>query len=64
MTIQSTQSPTVLNNCPQCDSELVVLRVIPGKAGSEYWALRCVKCGGIHLDIVHARPTVSASPSS
>jgi uncharacterized Zn finger protein len=48
--------PTVLSNCPQCDADLVVLRVIGGKAGSEYWTLRCTRCGGIHLDIVKAAP--------
>jgi hypothetical protein len=53
MTIQPNQPTTALTNCPQCNSELVVLRVIPGKAGAEYWALRCVRCGGIHLDIVN-----------
>jgi uncharacterized Zn finger protein len=54
----TTQSPSVavLCNCPQCDDDLVVLRVIPGRAGSEYWTLRCTGCGGIHLDIVRPRP--------
>ena len=23
-----------------------------GRGGAEYWTLRCVSCGGIHLDIV------------
>jgi uncharacterized Zn finger protein len=57
------QSPsaTVRSNCPQCDADLVILRVIPGKSGSEYWTLRCVGCGGIHLDIVKAS---SPSPST
>jgi len=31
------------------------MRVIGGKAGSEYWTLRCMRCGGIHLDIVTPR---------
>jgi hypothetical protein len=26
--------------------------VIDGRAGAEYWTMRCVGCGGIHLDIV------------
>ena len=28
------------------------LRIIPGRGGAEYWTMRCVSCGGIHLDIV------------
>ena len=43
---------SVRSDCPQCDARLAVLRVIGGKAGSEYWALQCTSCGGIHLDIV------------
>jgi hypothetical protein len=48
---------TVLSTCPQCTANLVVLRIIPGRADSEYWTMRCTRCGGIHLDIVkpHAR---------
>jgi uncharacterized Zn finger protein len=45
----------VLSNCPQCTAGLVVLRIISGRAGSEYWTMRCTKCGGIHLDIVKPR---------
>jgi uncharacterized Zn finger protein len=52
---------TVRTNCPQCDADLVILRVIPGKSGSEYWTLRCIGCGGIHLDIVKS-PSPSAKP--
>lgn len=48
----------VLSNCPQCTADLVVLRIIPGRAGSEYWTMRCTKCGGIHLDIVKPRARV------
>ncbi|MDO9061296.1 MAG: hypothetical protein Q7U92_20055 [Bradyrhizobium sp.] len=48
--------PTVLSWCPQCDAELAVLSVIAGRAGSEYWAMRCTECGGIHLDIVKPLP--------
>jgi uncharacterized Zn finger protein len=43
----------VRSNCPQCNARLTVLRVIGGKAGCEYWALRCTSCGGIHLDLVN-----------
>jgi uncharacterized Zn finger protein len=45
-------SATVLSSCPQCEADLAVLRVIPGKSGSEYWTMRCIRCGGIHLNIV------------
>jgi len=47
-------SRQVTSNCPQCSSSLAVLRIIPGRAGAEYWTMRCVRCGGIHLDIVEA----------
>ena len=43
-----------MSNCPQCSASLVVLRIIAGKAGAEYWTMRCTKCGGIHLDIIKA----------
>lgn len=46
----------VRSNCPQCDAELAVLRVIGGRGGAEYWTMRCTQCGGIHLDIVNASP--------
>jgi hypothetical protein len=42
----------VRSNCPDCRGRLNVLRIIPGRAASEYWAMRCVGCGGIHLDIL------------
>jgi uncharacterized Zn finger protein len=45
---------SVRSNCPQCEARLAVLRVIPGRAGCEYWTLRCTRCGGIHLDIIRA----------
>jgi len=32
-----------------------VLRIIAGRASSEYWTLRCTRCGGIHLDIIKAQ---------
>jgi uncharacterized Zn finger protein len=41
-----------MNDCPDCRAELAVMRIIGGRGGSEYWTLRCVGCGGIHLDIV------------
>ncbi|WBL79942.1 hypothetical protein I3J27_05795 [Bradyrhizobium xenonodulans] len=45
-------SRDVLSECPECDGELSVLRVIGGRAGCEYWTMRCTDCGGIHLDIL------------
>ena len=50
-------APTVLSSCPECAAGLAVLRVIAGRAGSEYWAMRCTDCGGIHLDIVKSAPS-------
>ena len=49
-------SATVLSNCPHCSAPLAVLRVIGGRAGAEYWTMRCTRCGGIHLDIVKPSP--------
>jgi uncharacterized Zn finger protein len=40
-----------MTNCPDCNADLTVLRIIPGRAGAEYWTMRCTRCGGIHLDI-------------
>jgi uncharacterized Zn finger protein len=40
-------------NCPDCSASLAVLRIIPGRAGAEYWTMRCTRCGGVHLDIVN-----------
>ncbi|MBR1238344.1 hypothetical protein [Bradyrhizobium sp. AUGA SZCCT0182] len=58
-------SRQVMSNCPQCSASLAVLRIIPGKAGAEYWTMRCTKCGGIHLDIVKAdSPAASVQESS
>ena len=51
-------SPAVLSNCPECDARLAVVRVIGGRLGSEYWTMRCTRCGGIHLDIVNPRSNV------
>ncbi len=42
----------VLSNCPECATELAVLRIIAGRGGAEYWTLRCTTCGSIHLDIL------------
>ncbi|MBP0114230.1 MULTISPECIES: hypothetical protein [Bradyrhizobium] len=47
----------VLSNCPECDGDLAVLRVIGGRAGCEYWTMRCTDCGGIHLDILEPHIT-------
>ena len=49
---QTLQATPVLSNCPDCSASLAVLRIIPGRAGAEYWTMRCTRCGGIHLDIV------------
>ena len=50
------------SHCPDCNGDLAVLRVIAGRAkpksSSEYWAMRCTDCGGIHLDILSA-PSLS-----
>jgi Zn finger protein HypA/HybF involved in hydrogenase expression len=54
-------SMTVRSNCPHCNGRLTILRVIGGKAGSEYWTMRCPRCGGIHLDIV--KPSAAAEPA-
>ena len=51
-------SPGVRSQCPDCPGGLTVMRVIGGRAGLEYWTLRCVRCGGIHLDIVNPRSPV------
>jgi uncharacterized Zn finger protein len=53
-------SRQVMSNCPQCSASLVVLRIIAGRGGAEYWTMRCVKCGGIHLDIVKATAAAPA----
>jgi hypothetical protein len=51
---ETLQATPVLSNCPDCSAALAVLRIIPGRAGAEYWTMRCTRCGGIHLDIVKA----------
>ena len=40
------------SKCPECDGDLSLLSVIGGRAGREYWTMRCTRCGGIHLDIL------------
>ena len=42
----------VRSRCPSCDAQLIILRVIAGRAGAEYWAQQCTACHGVHLDIV------------
>ena len=50
--VPKTPFPAVVrSNCPDCDAELAILRIIPGRT-AEYWTMRCTECGGIHLDIV------------
>jgi uncharacterized Zn finger protein len=56
---------SALSACPDCRADLVLLRIIPGRAGRggcEYWTMRCTRCGGIHLDIVEtaSAPSVRA----
>ena len=53
---QTLAATPVLSACPDCSAALAVLRIIPGRAGAEYWTMRCTRCGGIHLDIVNAVP--------
>jgi uncharacterized Zn finger protein len=62
---EATPSGTVRSNCPECDADLKVLRIIAGRAGSEYWTMRCTKCGGIHLDIIKgSSPSPVPSPAA
>lgn len=49
---QILQATPTLAHCPDCAASLALLRIIPGRAGAEYWTMRCTDCGGIHLDIV------------
>jgi uncharacterized Zn finger protein len=61
--VPKTPFPAVVrSNCPDCDAELAILRIIPGRA-AEYWTMRCTECGGIHLDIVDATPEPSLQDS-
>jgi hypothetical protein len=45
-------STAARSHCPDCKGDLAVLRVISGRAGTEYWAMQCTACSGIHLDIL------------
>jgi hypothetical protein len=54
-------SAEVRSDCPDCAGPLRVLRVIGGRGGAEYWTMRCIKCGGIHLDIVN-NPSPAPTP--
>jgi uncharacterized Zn finger protein len=60
---RSNSSADVRSSCPDCEGQLKVLRVIGGRAGNEYWTMRCVSCGGIHLDIVTS-PSTSPVPAA
>jgi uncharacterized Zn finger protein len=56
--------PPVTSACPQCSAGLVVLSIIPGRAGRggcEYWTMRCTRCGGIHLDIINGPAATEVS---
>ena len=57
---QAETRPTARSTCPECKGRLAVLRIIPGRTGSEYWTMRCTRCGGIHLDILKAAETADA----
>jgi uncharacterized Zn finger protein len=57
---ESDSSDKVRSQCPDCEGRLKLLRVINGRAGTEYWTMRCTRCGGIHLDIVER----STSPAA
>jgi uncharacterized Zn finger protein len=76
VTSNPAHSAAVRPHCPDCKGDLAVLRVIPGRVKSEfrseYWTMRCTKCGGIHLDILkapagpaerHAGSDAEASPA-
>ena len=45
-------APGIRTNCPHCAADLVLLRVISGRAGNDYWVQLCEQCSSIHLDIV------------
>jgi len=60
---KNSSSAGVRSNCPDCNGTLQVLRVIDGRAGAEYWTMRCTHCGGIHLDIVNS-PSSAPAPAA
>jgi hypothetical protein len=51
----------VMSKCGECEGNLTVLRVIGGRAGCEYWTMRCIDCGGIHLDVLELRGAAGKS---
>jgi transcription elongation factor Elf1 len=52
---RQTQRP----RCPQCQSQMRIQSVAPGRRGFEYWTLRCTKCGLVHEAQVPADPLKS-----
>ncbi len=38
----------VRSRCPQCQAQMKLQRVVPGRPGFEFWTLRCIKCGTIY----------------
>jgi uncharacterized Zn finger protein len=61
---KTNSSADVRSNCPDCEGQLRVLRVIGGRAGTEYWTMRCTHCGGIHLDIVTGQSSPAPAPAA
>lgn len=59
VTTTPAHASTPRSHCPDCKGSLAVLRVIAGRARSEYWTMRCTACGGIHLDILQTSPISS-----
>jgi len=53
--LRSPLSRKVRIDCPECRGGFAILRVIAGRVGSEYWIMRCTRCGDIHLDIINPR---------
>jgi uncharacterized Zn finger protein len=60
---KSNSSAEVRSDCPDCQGQLRVLQVISGRAGAEYWTMRCTHCGGIHLNIVNG-PSATPAPAA
>ncbi len=57
--VPSEPTTNIRSECPECKGRLAVLRVIGGRESSEYWALRCTRCGTIHLDVVKPFSTMT-----
>jgi uncharacterized Zn finger protein len=57
--VPSEPTTTIRSECPECKGRLAVLRVIGGRESSEYWTLRCTRCGTIHLDVVKPSSTMT-----